>query len=59
MKMPGLSEILDDLVNKRVREMIKTDEGFAKRIRRLIDYTYGDVQEGAFKEIEDTCGHEN
>lgn len=59
MKMPGLSEIVEDLVEKKVKEMIKTDEDFAKRIHRLIDYTYGDIQEGVFKEIEDTCGHEN
>lgn len=51
MKMPGLSEILDDLLEKRIKEMIKADEDFAKRIRRLIDYTYGDVQEGEFEEI--------
>lgn len=59
MKIPGFNEMLEDLVEKKVREMIKADEDFAKRIRRFIDYTYGDIQEGVFKEIEDTCGHEN
>lgn len=50
----GLNELLEDLVENKVKEMIKADEDFAKRIRRLIDYTYGDVQEGRFKEIDNS-----
>lgn len=52
MKIPRFNEMLENLVEKRVREMIKDDEDFAKRIRRLIDYTYGEVQEGVFEEID-------
>lgn len=55
MKMPGLTDMLEGLIEAK----IKADEDFAKRIRRLIDYTYGDVQEGEYEEIEDACGHEN
>lgn len=52
MKKSGLSEWLEDLVENKVKEMITADEEFAKRIRRLIDYTYGEVKEGEYEEID-------
>jgi len=50
--MSGPNELLEDLVENKIKEMIKADEDFAKRIRRLIDYTYGEVKEGEYEEID-------